>query len=187
MATTTFDIDRFVEECRAALTEHVPTSAVRELLERHVGSAAARSTTTTALPPERAGLESLHVADDLTVLKVVWGPEMTLFPHDHRMWAVIGIYAGAEDNAFYRRAPEGLTTSGGKSLEDGDTLVLGDDAIHSVHNPRSSYSGAIHVYGGDFFGAPRSEWDPETLEEMPYDVEHTRQLFEESNARVPGS
>src|SRR2546430_11367213 len=42
--------------------------------------------------------------------------------------------------------------------------------------------GAIHVYGGDFFGAERSEWDPETLEEGRYDAAKTMRLFEEANA-----
>jgi hypothetical protein len=40
---------------------------------------------------------------------------------------------------------------------------------------------AIHVYGGDFFAAPRSEWDPESFEERPYDVEATIRAFEASN------
>ena len=42
-------------------------------------------------------------------------------------------------------------------------------------------TGAIHVYGGDFFAAERSEWDPETLKEGRYDVEKNL-LFEEANA-----
>ena len=32
---------------------------------------------------------------------------MALNPHEHRMWAVIGMYGGQEDNAFYRRAAGG--------------------------------------------------------------------------------
>jgi predicted metal-dependent enzyme (double-stranded beta helix superfamily) len=183
-AATAFDVDSFVGECRAALGEDRPTAAVREVLLRHLGDAPARAATASALPPERAGIEPLHVADDLTVLQVVWGPRMTLFPHDHRMWAAIGIYAGVEDNEFFRRDPKGLTSSGGRVIEDGDVLALGADAIHSVHNPRRSFTGAIHVYGGNFFTTPRSEWDPETREESPYDFEHTRRLFEESNAAV---
>jgi hypothetical protein len=43
-------------------------------------------------------------------------------------------------------------------------------------------TGAIHVYGGDFFGTERSEWDPETLLEQRYDVEKNMRLFEEANA-----
>jgi hypothetical protein len=37
--------------------------------------------------------------------------------------------------------------------------------------------------GGDFFGAERSEWDPETLEEGRYDAAKTMRMFEEANAR----
>jgi hypothetical protein len=36
---------------------------------------------------------------------------------------------------------------------------------------------------GDFFATPRSEWTPDTLEERPYDVEHTRRVFAEANER----
>jgi len=43
-------------------------------------------------------------------------------------------------------------------------------------------TGAIHVYGGDFFTMPRSEWDPETLTEGPYDVPKNLRLFKDANA-----
>ena len=48
---------------------------------------------------------------------------------------------------------------------------LPDDAIHSVVNPIPRLTGAIHVYGGDFFAVPRSEWDSQTLRERPFDIE----------------
>jgi hypothetical protein len=51
-----------------------------------------------------------------------------------------------------------------------------------VTNPIARLTGAIHVYGGDFFGAERSEWDPETLQEGRYDAAKTMRLFEEANA-----
>jgi len=44
-------------------------------------------------------------------------------------------------------------------------------------------AGAIHVYGGDFFAASHSEWDPETLLEQPFDMEKNLRLFEQANAR----
>jgi predicted metal-dependent enzyme (double-stranded beta helix superfamily) len=59
--------------------------------------------------------------------------------------------------------------------------LLDTTIIHSVTNPISRLTGAIHVYGGDFFATERSEWDPETLGEHPYDVEKTLRLFEEAN------
>jgi len=49
-----------------------------------------------------------------------------------------------------------------------------------VTNPIPRLTGAIHVYGGDFFGAARSEWDPDTLREQPFDVERARRLFAET-------
>jgi predicted metal-dependent enzyme (double-stranded beta helix superfamily) len=56
-------------------------------------------------------------------------------------------------------------------------LLLGDDAIHGVDNPMRAYTGAIHVYGGDFFATPRSQWDADTLEEAPWDIEAVREAF----------
>ena len=44
-------------------------------------------------------------------------------------------------------------------------------------NPIPRLTGAIHVYGGDFFAAQRSEWDPESLCEKPYDVEKALRMF----------
>jgi predicted metal-dependent enzyme (double-stranded beta helix superfamily) len=178
-AVPTFDVEAFVEECRAALTEAQPTLAVRDALERALADAPAVSR---VLERDEGGLEPLHVSDDLTVLNVVWAPGMRLFPHDHRMWAAIGIYGGVEDNEFFRRTPGGLETSGGASIGVADVLLLGDDAIHAVSNPVERLTGAIHVYGGQFFTTPRSEWDPETLDEHPFDVEHARKAFADANA-----
>jgi hypothetical protein len=44
-------------------------------------------------------------------------------------------------------------------------------------------TGAIHVYGGDFFGVDRSEWDPETLIEQACDGEKMLRRFDEANSR----
>jgi predicted metal-dependent enzyme (double-stranded beta helix superfamily) len=100
------------------------------------------------------------------------------------MWAVIGIYTGPEDNIFWRRGSHGgkLQAVGAMPLSARDAHPLGDNIIHSVTNPIARLTGAIHVYGGDFFGADRSEWDPETLQEGRCDVAKNMRLFEEANA-----
>jgi predicted metal-dependent enzyme (double-stranded beta helix superfamily) len=85
------------------------------------------------------------------------------------MWAAIGIYGGYEDNTFFRRDASTIVESGGKRLGEGDVLLLGDDAIHSVTNPETTYTGAIHVYNGDFVRQPRSQWNRESRTEEPYD------------------
>jgi predicted metal-dependent enzyme (double-stranded beta helix superfamily) len=109
---------------------------------------------------------------------------MVFKPHDHRMWAVIGIYSGREENTFFRRAEHGLKRHGTKQLNVKDTVPLGSSIIHAVTNPLDRITAALHVYGGDFFAMPRSEWDPETLREMPYDLAATMRAFEESNSRL---
>lgn len=157
------DLDDVVDRCVRASTETKPRLAIREVLEKAVAEPA-------SVEP-RPGLNFLYRSADLTVIDVIWPPQMTLFPHDHRMWAAIGIYGGQERNAFFRRGPDGIVASGGKDLTERDVLLLGDDAIHSVHNPGRHYTGAIHVYGGDFVAQPRSQWDPETLTEEPWELD----------------
>lgn len=118
------------------------------------------------------------------MLNVIWAPGMSIYPHDHRMWAVIGIYGGREDNTFYRRSAQGLVQAGGKELETRDTILLSETVIHAVTNPLRRLTGAIPIYGGDFFSLPRSEFDPVTFEERPYDVERAKQLFRVTNERL---
>jgi predicted metal-dependent enzyme (double-stranded beta helix superfamily) len=176
-----FDIDRFVVDCREARAQSEPHRAVREVLQRALTEP---QQVADALSPREGGLTLLHHTPELTVLHVVWAPGMRIYPHDHRMWAAIGIYAGQEDNEFFRRSGPGsrtLTESGGKRLAVGDVLVLGDETIHAVTNPLSGLTGAIHVYGGDFVNEPRSQWGPGPVEERPYDIDEARLQFTEAN------
>jgi predicted metal-dependent enzyme (double-stranded beta helix superfamily) len=174
-----FDLDAFLDDCITASREAEPRTAIKDVLARAMARPADVGV---ALPPERAGIERLHVSDELTVLKVVWAPGMSLGPHDHRMWAAIGLYSGGEDNAFFRRDGSGLVASGGRELRTGDVCLLGDDAVHGVTNPTKEFAGAIHIYGGDFFAMPRSEWMGEPLHEQPYDVGRVLEVFEAANA-----
>ena len=178
-----FELDQFIADCRDALSETGSTKAVREVVARAVSDP---SGVIKGLgEPTRAEVQKLHQSDDLTIINVVWAPMMTIMPHNHEMWAVIGIYTGREDNMFWRRVKdeEGglIEAAGAQALVEKDAAPLGPDIIHSVTNPIRRLTGAIHVYGGDFFETPRSEWDPESLLEAPYDVSKTIRLFEEAN------
>ena len=171
-----FEIAEFVDACRGALREAQPQLAVRDVVAR-----------ATSTPDEvgrafgadsGAGLAPVHTSPELTILHVVWPPGMALFPHDHRMWAAIGVYGGQEDNAFYRRSDDGIVASGGRELREDEVLLLGDDVIHAVSNPQQhAFTAAIHVYGGDFFNAPRSAWTADTLTEHAYDAEEAMEAF----------
>jgi predicted metal-dependent enzyme (double-stranded beta helix superfamily) len=182
----TFDLDRFISDCRDALRESTPERAMREVAARAV---AHPSAVRDALgEPKRAELQRLHHTSELTILNVIWAPRMTLMPHDHRMWAVIGMYSGREDNIFWRRVAEHgqrkIEAAGARALGNGDVIALGRDIIHSVTNPIPRFTAALHIYGGDFFAQARSEWDPETLLEQPFDGLKAQRLFEEANARA---
>ena len=177
-----FDLDQFTADCRAALKADPSHKLVREVVARAVSDPGA--VLHRLGEPKRAAIEKLHHAPDLTILNVVWAPMMTIAPHNHRMWAVIGIYTGREDNIFWRRvpgSPHKVEAAGARSLCARDVTPLGADIIHSVTNPVARLSGAIHVYGGDFFAAERSEWDAETLTEGPFDGDKAVRRFEEAN------
>jgi predicted metal-dependent enzyme (double-stranded beta helix superfamily) len=131
--------------------------------------------------PTEPGITPLYQSSDLTIINLAWRPSTTIPPHNHEMWAVIGIYGGREDNIFWRRIkdhPDGLIeAAGAKSLCTGDVCPMGADIIHSVTNPIPRLTAALHVYGGDFFEAERSEWEAEGLTEHQLDIEAVRARF----------
>lgn len=179
-----FDVQRFVAQCQDALKETDAAAAIREIVERAVSDPGA--VMAGLGEPKRATVQRIHAADDLTITNVIWGPQMTIMPHNHRMTAIIGVYTGAEDNIFWRRTGDSaglIKAAGARSLRAKDVEALGPDAIHSVTNPILRLTGAIHVYLGPFFTAHRSEWNPESLTEGTYDIEKNMQLFEASNHR----
>jgi predicted metal-dependent enzyme (double-stranded beta helix superfamily) len=179
-----FDPNQLISDCRVSLKSEPALLAVREVVARAFSDPGA---VLRALgEPTRGGIHVLHRSSQLTVLNVIWAPWMTLLPHNHLMWAVIGIYTGREDNMFWRRVRGGhdgkLEAAGARALCVGDAEPLGPDVIHSVTNPIPRLTGALHVYGGDFFGVPRSEWDAETLLEQPTDGARMARRLEEANA-----
>ncbi len=151
-----FDLDRFIEDCRAVVLDDPSHRATREVLARANSDPGA---ILAALgEPTRAGVTPLF-----------------------------GVYTGREDNIFWRRVENDgrrlIEASGAKSLGERCAEPLGRDVIHSVTNPPlGRLTAAIHVYGGDFYGARRSDWDPENLLEREYDFALHRQMFEEANA-----
>jgi predicted metal-dependent enzyme (double-stranded beta helix superfamily) len=179
-----FDIDQFIVDCRDAILQDPSFKFVREVVARAVSDP--HAILNGLGDPNRGEIKPLHRSDTLTILNVVWAPWMTLLPHNHQMWAIIGIYTGREDNIFWRRVDGNsgskVEAAGAKALEERDAVPLGQDVIHSVTNPIPRLTGAIHVYGGDFFGVARSEWDAETLLEQRSDGEKMARRFEEANA-----
>ena len=166
-----FELDQFIADLRATLSER-SRQPMKEVVARAVADPA--SLIRGIGEPDKAGVQVLHRSSDLTVLNLLWAPRQIALPHDHRMSAVIGMYAGREDNMFWRRVPNAtkfqIEAAGGEALGVGDVTVLGRDVVHSVVNPLAKISAAIHVYDGNFLEIQRSMWNAETLVEEPYDI-----------------
>ena len=98
-------------------------------------------------------------------------------------WSVIGIYTGREDNIFWQRRGDSVEATGARAIAAGGAVSLPADVIHSVANPIAKCTGAIHVYGGDFFATARSEWDPETLTARAWNMQQAVRIFRDANER----
>ena len=160
-----------------AVREETPQLAVRDVLQRALAQPGALAD---ALPCTKAELVTLLNTPEITVMKTVWAPGMRVPPHDHHMWAAIGVYTGTEQNTFWRRAGSHIEESGGKELSIGDVGLMGADTIHSVAAPLArQWTGAIHVYGGDFVSQQRSMWIDG--EERANDSSTSAAIFDEAN------
>lgn len=175
------DLERFVEDCVAANRESDSQAAVTEVLARGVSDPGAALAAIGE--PTSAGLNVIHRSPTLTIFAATWTPRMTIMPHNHLMWASIGIYTGREDNILWKHGHDRIGSIGAKALFESDVVALPPDAIHSVTNPLLRFTGGIHIYGGDFFATPRSQWDDETLEEKPSDGAVIKAMFERENER----
>jgi predicted metal-dependent enzyme (double-stranded beta helix superfamily) len=176
-----FNLDQFVADCRSALREDAPQLAVRDVVERAVSDPSGIEHTFGVA--SQWNITKLYNDDEITVLHFVWPPGLELFPHEHKMWSTVGIYGGVEDNTLYRRVGDRLEVAGHSQGRAGDVLLLGKDAIHSVENPTRQWTASIHVYGGDFFGNPRLQWDKKTGEPAPFDLANSRHALAEAEQR----
>lgn len=176
------DIERFVADCIAANEDDDPQAAVLEVLSKAIRNP--NALLAAVGEPSQAGIKVLHSSKSLTIFNAAWTPQMNLMPHNHLMWANIGIYTGREDNILWRQTPDRIEAFGANALFAGDTVALPVDVIHSVTNPLPRFTGGIHIYGGDFFDTTRNQWDPETLAEEPSDGASIRRIFELENQRM---
>jgi predicted metal-dependent enzyme (double-stranded beta helix superfamily) len=151
------DIRELVDACREVAGGDKPTRDVSELVAAFLHQPNLPSLLGDG---DRSTYEALYRGDDILVLHGVVPPTPApVAPHDHRMWAVIGVYQGLEHNELFVRAEGGGLESVDRfTLAAGEVQTLDPSTIHSVQARGDRYLGAIHVYGGDLFGTPRSTW-----------------------------
>src|SRR5262249_33627568 len=117
--TIRFDVQRFVEDCRAASQDVAHAhAAVQAVLARAM--AHPRAVLSGVGEPQKGGLRTLYRSTSLTILDIVWSPLMQLMPHEHNMWALIGIYSGREDNIFWQRREGRLAACTATAISTGD-------------------------------------------------------------------
>lgn len=180
------ELERFIEDCVAANAESDAQVAVTEVLARAVSEPG--QVIAAIGEPSDAGLHIIHRSPTLTIFAATWTPRMSIMPHNHLLWASIGIYSGREDNILWKRGASGrIGSCGAKALFEREVVALPADAIHSVTNPLPRFTGGIHIYGGDFFDKPRSAWDEESLVEKPSDGAFMKAMFEAENRRYQAS
>ncbi|WP_425404125.1 hypothetical protein [Hwanghaeella sp.] len=176
-----FDKELFIEDCRSAIRDG--QKGIREVVARAVSDP---SSVVRVMGSEaKAGIVPLYRSESLTIMHFTWAPYMTLPPHNHNMFSVVGLYSGREDNLFWRRTEGAIEVAGGQSLGAGQVATLGRDIIHSVVNPLDKKTAAFHVYGGDFLAPDdhRSQWNHETLEEGNWDLAAVKNRFGEFDHR----
>ncbi|MEX2371987.1 MAG: hypothetical protein WD578_13365 [Bacteroidales bacterium] len=176
------ELQKFIEDCIAANKESNPQEAVKEVLTRGVSNP--KAMLKAVGEPTEAGLKVFLRSKDLTIFAASWTPQMNLMPHNHHMWANIGIYTGREDNIIWDRKKDSLDAVDVRCLFAGDVATLNTNAIHSVTNPLQRFTGGLHIYGGDFFATERSQWDPETLNEEPSNGDVIRDIFKKANEQM---
>jgi predicted metal-dependent enzyme (double-stranded beta helix superfamily) len=157
-----FVAEAFVSDCRTAASAMDPVRSVHAVVEAAICDGAAIDA---ALGTERKREnDTLFSSPTLTVQRILWPGGVGSSPHEHRMWAVIGVYRGQEVNHLFERTPDGLKECGERVVRRGEVLALGMDVIHSVESPHHELTAGLHVYGGDILGADRSAWGPDSCE-----------------------
>ena len=125
------------------------------------------------------GLHVLHEESDhaLAVFVVTWLPGRSTAPHDHGTWAVIAGLEGTERNALWERLDDrtrpghaDVRRTGERTVGPGELILLPSGSIHSVVNDTDAVTVSLHAYGRHVNYNARSQFDPATRTESPYQV-----------------
>lgn len=166
-----FELERFSGACLEAARAPDGARRVLELMRTAVSDADGIKRAVAPNEPGKTMLDApLFRSPELLVLNAALLPNLRSPAHDHRMWAVIGIYEGQENNVFYRRTGAGIEEVNRREVRAGEAILLAPGVIHAIANPRGSQTLGLHVYGGDLVSAKRSMWRPGSGEELAYDA-----------------
>ena len=169
-----FNIDQLVDELKTAALSADAKAQVKSILEQIVKdpSWVAKSI------PDYADDDVILFEDDLISIWHCRFPiNLSVPAHDHQMVATIAVYQGAERNVLWTRNDSGAIEEKTElTVNAGDVLQLGPDAIHSVRSTDDIDSCAIHVYLGRLSTVKRSLFDTENGVVLPFDDANYQRL-----------
>jgi predicted metal-dependent enzyme (double-stranded beta helix superfamily) len=116
--------------------------------------------------PDRYQQYLLHCdsGERFSVVSFVWGPGQRTPIHDHRVWGLVGVLAGAELNEAFARDAHGRLAPYGpvERLERGEVTAV-SPRIGDIHRVANAYpdrtSVSIHVYGANIGAVERATYD----------------------------
>lgn len=170
----TFSIDQFITDCREAAVGENAFEATSEIMRQAVNDPAAVRAAISP-PAELTYVGDMAIGFDkilfedatVTVFLVDTEPGHLQPPHDHQMYALIGVYEGVERNRFFARENGGLKPAGEQNIEAGKVLRIHPSTIHAISASGSESCRALHVYLGGLSSIDRSLFDPQSGKEEP--------------------
>lgn len=170
-----YSLERFSEEAeavvRSSATESDVLREIKSRMERLLGAAGSVPAAAFAPRKDRFANNLLYRPKDraFSITGGNWAPGQTTPIHDHLTWAVVGVYAGEEREALYRRTDDGsdptratLELASERVNGRGHVTILGSKGIHRIDNVSTKPSHSIHVYGRDIGTLERHSYDPVT-------------------------
>jgi len=123
-------------------------------------------------PVQGFGVHVLHAEPDpgLWLAAVAWLPHRGAPPHNHGTWAVIAGIDGEERNILWRRRGARLEHQAEELIGPRRVGSFLGNAIHSVVNEGDRTTLSLHAYGRNLNYAERSQFDPETGTETPFNL-----------------
>ena len=164
----------FVSHCIEAASGADAPEAVASVVRRAVADETFLASLAARKADGLADDGTLYRSSALTVLPADVPVGVLAPQHDHRMWAVVGVYAGREHNVLYARTDAGLREKSRVVVGPGEVVVLPADVVHTIANEGPDVLHAVHVYGGDLIGAVRSVWNRDTGAESALDWDALR-------------
>ena len=167
-----FSIQALIERSKAAVCDPDPCESVRTVLTDLLGNpsevaAIFEDAGVPQGPDAPLAIDTLFDDQDLRIQRIAGPKGLVSAPHSHGRWAVIGVYAGQENNRVWKRQGDSIVIAESYDLVHPEILILPErTSIHSIANPGPGTSHAIHVYSGLEVDKWRM-WHPRTLEERP--------------------